>query len=521
MTMPKPWKHPRTGVYWFRRGVPRDCQEVVGKREWNQSLQTKSLREAERALLPLLAETNQLIDDIRAGTYRRYADDDLERIAIWWCSDLGATIEAAQELNREGFPGAPVGDEDRELPIRDERDLDLSLQGFLHRLDWSDLGPKIESDWPDYQRLRQLAFEEHYHSQVVSRPPVLQRLEGQPAKIKPDDGPGFLEVFESYLRERQPREKTVAEFRKSVSDFLSLHGGDVPIQAVTKQQVVGFKNLLLQKPKRLSPKQRKMRLREIVESTNPDTATISTGTVNKVLVPIHAVLEYAVQQGSIQSNPAQRVKATRTKSVTRARLPYTVDDLNKIIASLNRADKHPERYWLPLLALFTGARLEEMAQLFVTDIREQEGIHFLNIAEIEEGQSVKNLDSIRRIPIPPVLIKLGFLDLVKQRNKVGAKMLFDLKPYRGVYSHSFSKWYGRHVRQKVGISDQRKVFHSYRHSFKDAGRECGIETSLVDALQGHTDRSVSGSYGSGYSLKALDKAMRRIRYPGLDLSCLS
>ena len=115
------------------------------------------------------------------------------------------------------------------------------------------------------------------------------------------------------------------------------------------------------------------------------------------------------------------------------------------------------------------------------------------------------------------LIKLGFLDFINQRKKAKAEMLFDLKPYRGVYSHSFSKWYGRHVRSKVGVTDPRKVFHSLRHNFKDAGRNAEIDKALVDALQGHTDGSVSGSYGSGYSLKALDRAIRKIRYPGLKL----
>ncbi|WP_433995091.1 DUF6538 domain-containing protein [Afipia massiliensis] len=32
LAMSRPWKHPDSGVYWFRRGVPADLRALVGKR---------------------------------------------------------------------------------------------------------------------------------------------------------------------------------------------------------------------------------------------------------------------------------------------------------------------------------------------------------------------------------------------------------------------------------------------------------------------------------------------------------
>ena len=41
LTMARPVKHPRTGVYWFRKAVPLKLRELVGKREVSRTLQTK------------------------------------------------------------------------------------------------------------------------------------------------------------------------------------------------------------------------------------------------------------------------------------------------------------------------------------------------------------------------------------------------------------------------------------------------------------------------------------------------
>ncbi len=38
---------------------------------------------------------------------------------------------------------------------------------------------------------------------------------------------------------------------------------------------------------------------------------------------------------------------------------------------------------------------------------------------------------------------------------------------KGAVTGNWSKWWGRYARQS-GITDRRKVFHSFRHTFKDA-----------------------------------------------------
>ena len=48
LSMARPWKHPKTGIYWLRRRVPDRLRQVVGKLEIKKSLGTKDATEAKR-----------------------------------------------------------------------------------------------------------------------------------------------------------------------------------------------------------------------------------------------------------------------------------------------------------------------------------------------------------------------------------------------------------------------------------------------------------------------------------------
>jgi len=51
------------------------------------------------------------------------------------------------------------------------------------------------------------------------------------------------------------------------------------------------------------------------------------------------------------------------------------------------------------------------------------------------------------------------------------------------------------------IYDKGKVFHSFRHTFKDALRNSGVDEALSDALTGHSSSSVGRHYGSRLSAR--------------------
>ena len=84
---------------------------------------------------------------------------------------------------------------------------------------------------------------------------------------------------------------------------------------------------------------------------------------------------------------------------------------------------------------------------------------------------------------------------------------------------NWSKWWARYT-DDLGITDPRKVFHSFRHSFKDACRAARIGEELHDALTGHSSASVGRTYGTGMPLEVLAEAVAKISYKGLDLTHL-
>ena len=88
----------------------------------------------------------------------------------------------------------------------------------------------------------------------------------------------------------------------------------------------------------------------------------------------------------------------------------------------------------------------------------------------------------------------------------------------------FSKWWGRYTHD-LGITDPKKVFHSFRHTVKRRLRDAKVDKTLRDAIQGHAIDDVAETYGLdeegiGVSLPVLAEAISRLAYPGLDLEAL-
>lgn len=201
---------------------------------------------------------------------------------------------------------------------------------------------------------------------------------------------------------------------------------------------------------------------------------------------------------------------------------YTQDELVKIFGSNlypSRYDrKHFAKFWIPLIGLYTGARLNEICQLYVDDIRKENGISYFNITRDRPDQFTKNTQSIRKVPIHSKLIELGFLDFVKEVKKSKKDRIFYSLTFqkKNHYAGSSSTAYGRYL-DKIGITDRSKVFHSFRHNIETILAHKKVPQSMINAMCGWKNKSIPElNYLDKYPLSVLQKEMESLQYPYLD-----
>lgn len=334
---------------------------------------------------------------------------------------------------------------------------------------------------------------------------------------QPFQGLMLGELSKKYLDEGKAggawREVSTHEVERSLRDLLELMG-DMPAVEFDTHQARLLKDRLSRCPQyfALLPQFKGKSLSQVIESGGTYKA-ITAVTVNNRLRKLSAFMNWCKSNGYVTENPLTGLKMM-TGAAKDARLSFDQRDLS-IILDLNalkkESRKHPWRFWLPLLGRFTGARLEELCQLRVTDFIKLQGFECIRIDDGHQSQNLKNSSSRRTLPIHPTLIQLGLLDHVNNQRSQSSDRLFpELEPVRGKLGHAPSKWFGRY-RNKVGVTDPKKTFHSFRHTMIDDLREAGVQDSLIKRIAGHEDSSITFRvYGSRTPIKAMLKALTQI-----------
>jgi integrase len=318
-------------------------------------------------------------------------------------------------------------------------------------------------------------------------------------------GHTLQEIANKWAKERVPAIRTIGQAKKVIGRYVE-HMGDMTVEQITRRHVVQFKDKLL-------------------ESGQTPVNT------NKQLMILNILLNFAAKNSIIEQSPAKGVSVDERKNAKAARLTFDLPALHALFSSpIYSLGERPKGgageagYWLPLLALFTGARIEELCQLHPDDVyeesyRELDGsvrsAWVLRITDEGPGQALKNPGSRRRIPLHAQLIRLGFVEYARQakgRNRIFDKLVTDVV---GDESGNWSKWFGGYLREKAGVTDKRMVFHSFRHTFKQEARAVEIPEDVSDAITGHSGGKVSRNYGgTDYPLRPLVEAMNRFGITG-------
>jgi integrase len=129
------------------------------------------------------------------------------------------------------------------------------------------------------------------------------------------------------------------------------------------------------------------------------------------------LFEWAVSEGLIQFNPARNLSLRDTRKEIDERLLFDNRDLELIFSHPKFSQgqfKYPAYFWVPLIGLFTGMRLEEISQLYTKDIYQKDNIWIIDINEKAvdfEGfeKTLKNKYATRLVPVNNTLIEIGFI----------------------------------------------------------------------------------------------------------------
>ena len=317
-------------------------------------------------------------------------------------------------------------------------------------------------------------------------------------------------VLAAFWKESSPhwKPRTVTQFKTCHNRLLEFVGPDQMIHTVDYQIGRDYKDLLSN------------------TKTNKGTK-MSPARVDLYLGYASQVFNWAIKHHYTEINPFSGLQygKKKRKRPDKQRGAFNTDDLKKMFVDSRYFGedkwgkcKHPHFFWIALLGLFTGAREEEIGQLYVNDIKQIDGVWVLDINESRPDQSVKTSEQ-RLVPLHDfIVVDLRFIDYVRSLPQDG-RVFPDLKRIQNRYTHSYTQWFSS-FKKRCGI-DANKTFHSFRHSLTTCLLEQDVPDYRIAQLVGHaTEGQTTGRYGKRFKPEMLkEKVVDKIDY-GIDLSQL-
>ena len=563
--MSQPFK--RNGIYQFRRAVPDDLVVVVRRLEIKQSLKTRDAAEAKllhavafadserlfaRARAELSGESSFTPEDVKQLASRWYRSETLrmDRLGVftsWLASDRtvidgvsGEQVTLYCTLQDHGGPDGEAWNADAMAePVVVNV---LRANGFPTPVRQTPAWNWLVSEFD--ARIRQLsswALDRHDGGRALPGEGALPHGQlstevdtASSVKVRTTPQRTIKALFDAYAEAKRSTEKsrstevTLGEYGSAIDDFIELHG-DVEVELISRD-LVSEHHIALSKLPGKGKGMAKLTAPQRIERAERDALPrITAATVRNRLRKLSAVLTYGVGRGWLAENPINTSglgrdvarAATRQQGASRRLKDYTPAELAAIFSSpaFTDATWKPKRasygrawYWLPVLMYYTGARVEELAQLDASEVRRSpEGISYISVLEGiggDDSRTVKTQSSRRMIPLHDDVLALGFLQYVGSVPADGRLFpLLDASP-DGYYSTNFAKKWGEYVREIAKIDSSAYPSHGFRHTFKTLARKARIPEDVHDAITGHAGGGVGRTYGA-MPLATMAAEMRR------------
>jgi len=170
--------------------------------------------------------------------------------------------------------------------------------------------------------------------------------------------PKFIGEFETSGRWTQ---KTKSENEAVLNLFLEIVG-DLPIDSYDHQVIRSYKETLQRLPANKN-KIKKYKDRSIEQILAlPDVKPMAVNSINKNIRRLSQLFKWAAHNGYLQRNIVEGMSLPETKRQDQCREVFNHEDLVNIFSTpihQTKKYRYSYYYWLPLLGLYTGARIEE------------------------------------------------------------------------------------------------------------------------------------------------------------------
>lgn len=312
-----------------------------------------------------------------------------------------------------------------------------------------------------------------------------------------------------------PKTRAAYEFRFAV--LLDLLGPQTPVDQITRADVREVRDLLMQLPPNATKRFPNMGLRQVAEiAVKNALPPMSPKSVGLYVEALSALFRWLTKEELAPRNPAIGLRGP-TLPVETDRRPFSVQELNLLFAAPAFSGQTGKgwMYWLPRIALYSGARFAELLGLMASDVIEMDGVAMLRI-EPNDIRGLKTRTSRRVVPIHPELIRLGLRAHVDRVPADGLLFPDALGPKDFLTARN--KKIGAALRQV--ISDENVVFHSFRHTFKDAAQRADLPRDVIAALGGWDvpgGRVAMDSYGRAKHAAKLAAEIANVQFEGLRL----
>ena len=367
---------------------------------------------------------------------------------------------------------------------------------------------------------------------LVPEPKEPYEVQRESTPISPAGKSSLSSNIDAFFERKRIEGKSVKEIgsdRTIAEDFVEIIG-DIDFSRVTKKEVSHYIDIQTKLPtnRKKSPKYRDSNIQQLVEMNLSDEETQSPQNINKKLTKLVAFGNWGVRQGILSSNPFSGMKFS-VKKQSRSRNPFTADELRKILHPEtyfqyttkfehpfmpNRSTLQMPYYWIFLLGIFSGMRTNEMCQLRLIDIKKVSNIWFMFVEDSGETK-VKTESAVRKVPVHPQLIQLGFVDYVSKLKRSKKERLFwELKEERDGYASKVSRHFNERFLPAVGVWEKyTKVLYCTRHTFINKLYSEKVDENVIRSLIGHEKGFTMKHYGGEpFSPERLLEEISKVSY---------